>query len=210
MSKLIDLSHSITDDMPVHPYDKKVNLNQNKYLQKDGYNHFRLETGMHAGTHIDSPLHLTDHEKTINEFSLEKFMGKGCVLDVSGESIINYKKRYSKLIKENVDIVLLYTGYSIIYGSESYFNSHPVVSEELAEFFIKKKIKMLGVDLPSPDYYPFKIHKKLLKEEIFIIENLKNLSKLLDVNNFEVMSFPLKVKADASITRVVAKIYDSK
>ena len=35
---------------------------------------------------------------------------------------------------------------------------------------------------------------------------MTNLSQLLFVNNFEIIAFPLKIKAGASITRVVAKI----
>ena len=65
---------------------------------------------------------------------------------------------------------------------------------------------MLGMDLPSPDKYPFKIHKMFFNNDIFIIENMTNLSQLLFVNNFEIIAFPLKIKAGASIIRVVAKI----
>ena len=126
------MSHDIEDDMSVHPYDNKVNLNQNKFLLKDGYNNFRLETGIHAGTHIDSPMHLTERENYIKEFSLERFIGKGCLLDVTGERIIEYKKEYRKLVNENTDIVLLHTGYSRKYGTESYYNSHLVLSEVIA------------------------------------------------------------------------------
>ena len=64
---------------------------------------------------------------------------------------------------------------------------------------------MLGMDLPSPDKYPFKIHKKLFDNDILIIENMTNLSQLLSVNNFEIIAFPLKIKAGASMTRVVAR-----
>jgi len=49
---------------------------------------------------------------------------------------------------------------------------------KLGDFFVEKKIKLLGMDLPSPDKYPFRIHKKLLENNILIIENLTNLSEL--------------------------------
>jgi len=201
---LIDLSHDIITDMPVHPYDDPVKLYQDKFLDRDGYNNFKLEIGMHAGTHIDSPMHMTNIDSFINEISLEMFIGKGCLLDVRDESVIKYKEEYSSIVNEN-DIVILFTGYYEKYGTEEYYKEYPVVDKELADFFIDKRIKMLGMDLPSPDRYPFEIHKVLFNNDILIIENLTNLLQLLSIDNFEIIAFPLKIKAEASMARVVAR-----
>jgi kynurenine formamidase len=38
-----------------------------------------------------------------------------------------------------------------------------------------------------------------------MIENLTNLGKLVDVNEIELMAFPLKIEAEASLIRVVAR-----
>ena len=204
VTKLIDLSHDIINDMPVHPYDDPVKLYQDKFLDRDGYNNFKLEIGMHAGTHIDSPMHMTNIDSFINEISLEMFIGKGCLLDVRDESVIKYKEEYSSIVNEN-DIVILFTGYYEKYGTEEYYKEYPVVDKELADFFIDKRIKMLGMDLPSPDRYPFEIHKVLFNNDILIIENLTNLLQLLSIDNFEIIAFPLKIKAEASMARVVAR-----
>ncbi|HHX11699.1 MAG TPA: cyclase family protein, partial [Clostridiales bacterium] len=119
--------------------------------------------------------------------------------------IIDFKEEYSNLVKED-DIVLLYTDYSKFYGSEEYYRKHPIISEELAKFLIHKKIKMIGIDMPSPDRYPFEIHKRLFENDILIIENLTNLAELLDADDFEVFAFPLKIQAEASMVRAVALI----
>jgi kynurenine formamidase len=203
MIKYIDLSQDIIDNMPVHPYDDKVKLYQDKYLDKDEYNNFKLEIGMHAGTHIDSPMHLTNNKAYINEITLESFIGKGCLLDVRGEKIISFKDEYASSVVEN-DIVILFTDYSKKYGTEDYYTNHPVISEALADFFIDKKIKMLGIDLPSPDRYPFEIHKKLFNNNILIIENLTNLSELIGYESIQIIALPLKIKAEASMARVIA------
>lgn len=203
MIKYIDLSQDIIDNMPVHPYDDKVKLYQDKYLDKDEYNNFKLEIGMHAGTHIDSPMHLTNNKTYINEITLERFIGKGCLLDVRGEKIISFKDEYASSVVEN-DIVILFTDYSKKYGTEDYYTNHPVISEALADFFIDKKIKMLGIDLPSPDRYPFEIHKKLFNNNILIIENLTNLSELIGYESIQIIALPLKIKAEASMARVIA------
>lgn len=205
MGKFIDLSRDITDNMVVYPSDEPVKLYQDRFLEKDGYNDFRLETGMHAGTHIDTPRHLLNEKTFISEIPLDRFTGKGCLLDVRGERVIGFKQEYTDIINSD-DIVMLFTDYRDGYGTEEYFLNHPVVSEDLADFFVEKKIKMLGMDLPSPDRHPFRIHKKLLESNILIIENLTNLAELVNVKSFTIFAFPLKIRADASIARVVACI----
>ena len=81
-----------------------------------------------------------------------------------------------------------------------------MISKELGTFLVEKKIKMIGIDMPSPDRYPFEIHKLFFENNILIIENLTNLNKLLEVDNFEIIAFPLKIEAEAALVRVVARI----
>lgn len=205
MKKYIDLSRSIVNDMPVYPYDDKVRLFQDKFLDKDKYVNHRLEIGMHSGTHIDTPMHMTESSAFIGDMPLERFAGRGVLLDARNERIIKYKDFYSDMVGKD-DIVLVYTGHGDLYGTGEYFTDQPVIDEGLADFFVEKKIKMLGVDMPSPDNYPFIVHKKLFSANILIIENLTNLSELIGVKAFEVIAFPLKVRAEASMARVATCI----
>ena len=205
MAKLIDLSYMISDNMPVHPYDDRVKLYQDRDLKKDGYNNFKLEIGMHAGTHIDSPMHLIDRSTFVSEIGLDRFIGRGVLLDVRGQKTIPYRPGYEERGLED-DIVILYTGHSSKYGTDEYYKDHPVIAEDFMDFLIERKIKMLGMDLPSPDPYPFKIHKGLLSKDILIIENLTNLSSLLDKKSFTILALPLKIRAEASLARVVALV----
>lgn len=205
MKRYIDLSQDILDDMPVHPYDDRVKLYQDKFLDKDKYNNFKLEIGMHSGTHIDTPMHLTNRQTFINEIPLDRFIGRGVLLDVRNEKVIKYKEEYWNRIQSD-DVVLLFTGHSDKYGTDEYYRQQPVISEELADFFVEKNIKMLGMDLPSPDDYPFAIHKKLLANNILIIENLTSLWELLNVEHFDIIAFPLKIRSEAAMARVVANI----
>jgi kynurenine formamidase len=160
---------------------------------------------MHSGTHIDSPMHLTDCKKYISELPLESFIASGCILDVRNQPMIKFKAEYDALVKEN-SIVLLYTGFDIYYGTREYYESHPCMDMELCKFLIEKNVKMVGMDIPSPDRYTFEIHKLLFKNNIYVLENLKNLHQLISIDRFEVIAFPLKIKADSSMTRAVARI----
>ncbi len=205
MFRLIDLSHPIDERTPAYPGDPPVKLYQTKYFAKDGFTNYQLETGMHSGTHLDGPGHLTEQITYISEISLESFYGEGCIFDVRGEPVIGMKERYRSQIKEG-SIVLFYTGWDQKYGSPEYFTEQPEIDPELAEYIISRKTKIIGIDLPSPDRPPFKVHRMLLNEGVLILENLTNLAALLEAERFEVMAFPLNIKTDSSLLRVVAKV----
>lgn len=205
MTKYIDLSYEIEHQMAVYPGDDELKLYRHRFLNRDYYNDTKLETGMHVGTHIDAPSHLLNKDRFICDYPVEKFIGNGCLLDVRNEEIIKLKDEYLDKVQEG-DIVLLYTGYDEFFGTDKYFKNHPIVDEKLAQFFVDRGVKLIGIDMPSPDQYPFKVHHKLLENDILIIENLRNLKKLEGVKRFEVMAFPLNIRAEASLTRVVARI----
>lgn len=201
--KYIDLSHEIKNEMPVYPGDKDVRLIKEKDYVESGYNSFSIVTEMHAGTHIDSPLHMKENKNYIADYPIEKFIGNVALLDVRGEKVIDVKDEYYINIKEN-DIVLLFTGWDNFYGKEEYYTDHPIVSIELAELLIKKKIKMLGMDMPSPDRDNYEIHNILFENDIFLLENLTNLNKLLYNEDIQLFAQPLKVQSEASLVRAVA------
>lgn len=203
--KYIDLSYDIYDNMTKYPGDKDIRLKCDKKYDEDGYTSYILDTNMHGGTHVDAPMHLSNNKLFINEYEIDDFCGNAVLLDVSSENIIDYKEEYSKVINEN-DIVVFYTGYSKLYGTKEYYDNHPVISEKLCSFLINKKIKMIGFDMPSPDREQYKIHGMLLQNNIFIVENLCNLDKVIMYKNIDIMAIPLKIKAEASLVRAIGII----
>lgn len=205
--KYIDLSHKIDDGIPVYPGDIEVSLVKVKSILTDKYNAYTFSSSLHAGTHIDCPMHLLQNNSTIAEYPLACFVGKGYLIDARGENEIDYKADYDHQIQKG-DIVLIITETDNAYGKDDYYNKHPVITERLADFLVSQEIKMLGVDMPSPDFPPFPVHKLLLSNGIFIIENLTNLKQLLNIECFEVFAQPLKIYAEASFTRAFARCLD--
>jgi kynurenine formamidase len=203
--KLIDLSHTIHNELTVFPGDSPLGLRQVKEYKRDGYNNFQLFTGMHAGTHIDGPMHLTDSNTFIGELPLEAFTGNGIVIDVRGNDIIGLNHEKLSLIKSS-DIVLFCSGYDKFFANKEYYTDYPVFDEQLIHYLVQKKVKMIGIDWASPDHDPYPLHQILLKNNILILENLTNLDLLLSEPSFEIFAFPLKINADSSIIRAVARI----
>lgn len=205
MGEIIDLSREITDGIAVYPGDDPVKLYQTKFLAEDKYNNHRLETGMHVGTHIDAPMHMTAHNTCVSDIKLDYLIGKGCVIRVEPAEVIDYRREYEDKIAEN-SIVLVHTGFCRLFGTERYFTKHPVLSLEFGKMLIRKNVKALGLDTPSPDKYPFKLHQLLLSHGILIVENLTNLDEL-PADRFEVFVIPPKIRADGSMARVFARAY---
>ena len=207
MQTLIDLSLSLTDLMPVYPGDEPPHLLKVNDLARVGFNDFQLSTNMHAGTHIDGPMHLTQSKKFISALPLEQCVGIGCILNAAGKKNIPLTTEYELLVQPQ-SIVLLYTGMCRLFGHKEYFNDYPTVSKELALLFVKRRVKMVCIDSPSPDRHPFEIHKLLLENNVLIAENLTNIDKLFSVKKIEVIAIPLKIHADSSPARIIARILE--
>jgi len=203
--KLIDLTHTIHPGVAVYPGDDPVQLEQIRTLERDGFVDFRLTTGMHVGTHIDGPMHMTSDCRLMSQFPPERFAGKGVLVDVRGEQTIAFRAYFRTLIQPD-DIVFFYSGLDTLYGTPQYFTTFPCITDELARFLVSQRVKMVGIDWASPDHQPYSVHTIFLKNELFILENLTNLGQLLHETNFEVFAFPLKIAADSSIVRVVARV----
>ncbi|MEJ8307048.1 cyclase family protein [Saccharibacillus sacchari] len=201
---LIDLTRLLLDDTPVFPGDSAMTLKQTRNLDEDGYCNHELTINMHTGTHIDGPMHMTDSRTFISDMPLERFVGKGCVLDVSGQREIDFKPEYETIVEENV-ILLLHTGHGELFGQPQYFTDYPVLTERFAEWLVRKKVKMVGFDTPSPDKDPYAVHLTFMNHGILIAENLTNLDRLLQTRSFEVFALPLRIRADASMARVIAR-----
>lgn len=203
--KLIDLTHTIHQNIPVYPGDEKVQLEQVKNIDRDGYTNFRLSAEVHSGTHVDGPLHLISDGMSMSELGPEQFTGKGVLIDIRGEKRIAMKESFREL-SFSERIVLFYSGFDQYFDQPEYFTAHPVISDELAVFLAEQKVKMIGIDWPSPDHYPYPIHQILLKNNILILENLTSLGQLVHESDFEVFAFPLKIEADSSLVRVIARV----
>ncbi|MEG1711029.1 MAG: cyclase family protein [Clostridia bacterium] len=201
---LIDLSQAITDNSPVYPDSKKMWLRQVCDMEKNGFVSYFLHSDMHNSTHIDLPMHFGFSDKTVDLYALENFIGQGVAFDVKGYSTINLQN--TPLTDDyNNKCLLFHTGFSEKYGKTEYYHNHPTISIEFAKALVKFKVKLVGFDTPSPDFYPYDVHKLLLNNNIFIVENLTNIEKLLQ-KKFEFFAFPLKIAAEASLIRAVASI----
>ena len=214
--KVIDLTHTISENMPVYPGTEKPKLEVASTYEKDGFKETLLTMFSHTGTHMDSPAHLFSQRTTLDSFSAEQFVGKGIVVDCSnlkeGQKIT---MKYIETVKEKADTaqyILFYTGWDKYWETDTYFGNYPYITEEVAEYLINSKKKGVGIDVIGID--PIKdekltIHKKLFAEtDIVVIENLTSLDKVGN-DIFTFCALPIKFKdSDGAPVRAIAILED--
>ena len=116
--EVIDLSHDLFHRMPGWPGHSEFTLQDLKILNIDGYSVKKLSINTHHGTHMDVEAHMVENGRTLENYSLDSFMGNAVVIDVSdtqASSPISLQsvKDHDKLIQSN-SIVLLHTGHFLI------------------------------------------------------------------------------------------------
>ena len=203
---VIDLSHTITQDMPVYPGLDQPQIEQATTIEDDGFAEKILRFYSHTGTHLDAPAHIRADGATLNEMAVNTYCGNAICLDVQEKTIdVSHLEPYRNKLN-TVDFVLVKTGWSRYWGSEAYFHGYPVLTQEAAQYLQEFSLKGIGFDTISADREDdtsFPIHQIILKKMI-IVENLTNLEQLPEAAFF-FSCLPLKIQeADGSPTRAVA------
>ena len=199
--KCIDLTRTITSDFPCWPNDPPFTLKQ---IVKYGFVVDNiLQTGMHIGTHIDVAQHMIEGGKSLAHYPPEKFIGRGVLIDAHDRETLDIDLLKDIDIQPD-DIVFILTGCDKKFGTAEYFEKYPVFTEAFAQKLVEKKVKIVGMDSPTPDNHPFPVHKILLKNDVLIIEMLTNLDQLLGIAEFNVIALPPKFDTAGSFIRVIA------
>ncbi|MBI2589344.1 cyclase family protein [Candidatus Saccharibacteria bacterium] len=202
--ELVDLSVVINEDTPVYPGDPKVKIRPLGVFEKDSYNDHLITIPNHVGTHIDAPWHMVANGKTLDQIPIDQFVGRGRLIQVENKKFDLAAVKKAKI--RQGDIVLFRTGMSDVYHKSEYFN-YPEMPPEIANYLVGAKVKMVGVDMISPDKQPYKIHRILLSADVLIIENLTNLEQLVG-KEFTIYALPIKLQLDGAPARVIAQIDD--
>lgn len=213
---LSDLSQEFSEEMPHPSIFPSPSFDSIRDVNTDGISVQQYSLNTHLGTHLDAPRHFVPDGQTIHELALDRVAGTGVVLNVTKElpeeiTITDVEEATGE-IREN-DIVVLSTGWEEKYGTEEY-EPHPWITTELAKWFVDRNIKLLAVDVLTPDipwshrpedWNEFPVHKELLGNDVLVAENLGNLTHLTG-RRIDVFGFPMKIlNGDGAPARFVAQ-----
>ena len=208
--KVIDLSHTIAEDMPVFPGTGQPKLTPALTIAEQGFGETMLHMVSHTGTHIDAPSHMIEGAPGLDDFSVEKFFGLALIIDYPPCAGLSIEFKPLQKMREKIEraeFVLFNTGHSQKWGMPDYFSAFPILTREAAEFLTAFSLKGLGIDAISFDEVETAdspIHHILLGANLILIENLANF-KQVQGEYCMFAAMPLKYNnADGSPTRAVA------
>lgn len=209
--KIIDLTHTIHEDMPVYPGTERPVFQDANNLKEHGFLEKKITMYSHTGTHMDAPAHILINGKTLDSYEINHFIGKAFVINLENmeHGIINhrYLQHYTNELND-VDYLIYNTGWGNYWGSKKFYSGYPILSEESAIWLTESfNLKGIGTDTLSIDKEhstDFPIHNIFFNKGLIVIENLANLDQLND-QKVQLLCLPLKIiDADGAPIRAVA------
>ncbi len=206
---IIDLSQTLEEGIPLAkmlpPFQlrgvSRINAGQNLNVSV-------MELSEHTGTHMDVPNHVYEHGKTVDEVAPDILVGPILVYDfssvpvekgISRHDLLEYEQRVNIKAKEGT-VVLLYTNHDRLWNTtpsgQAYLQNRPYLTNDLANEFVDRHIKAVGMDMGGPDPlggsgHP--VHEILLGAEVYIIESLRDI-KRVPQRGYTFLGFPLLIK----------------
>ena len=213
--KIIDLTLTISENIPTFPGSPQPNFINWESIEKDGYNLELLFLSSHTGTHIDAPYHFIKKGQKIHQIMTKRLVTEAILIKIrkgpdqaiTQVDIKKFEKKHGKI--DDGSTVIFQTSWQKNLQKKFYFLKNPGLATSAAKYLVSKKINLVGIDSPSIDLgkdFKFSVHHILAKNGILIVENLANLDKIHS-EKFHLIVAPLKLKnATGSPVRAMALV----
>jgi len=190
MKRLYDLSHVIEDGMitykglPAPVICDYLSREKSRASYEEGteFQIGRIDMVANTGTYIDCPFHRYADGHDLSEVDLSRFANlDAIVVHADHRKGLEVTTSHFSGVAVLEKAVLINTGWSEYWRTDSYFENHPFLSREAAEYLARQGVKLVGIDSHNIDDTRTRsrpAHSILLKEGILIVEHLCNLTTL--------------------------------
>ena len=218
-SKLVDMSYPFDKTTVYWPTAKPFEWHKDVWGPSPGgyfYASATFTTSEHGGTHLDSPLHFSEHQMGTGEIPVSRLVGPAKVIDVTercrqnpdyrvtAADISQFEKSHGVIASG--DLVLFRTGWGRFWPDRKKYLGDdkpgdvsglrfPGLSREAAQLLVARKISGVGIDTASIDYgqsKDFICHQILNGAGIFNLENVANLDRL-PATGATLIALPVKI-----------------
>jgi arylformamidase len=206
--KIWDISRTLFNGLAPWPGDTAFHF-ELKWKMAEGatVNVGAVTMGVHNGSHADAPFHFQPGDDTIERMPLETYLGEAVVVDLT--------KKFETAESREITIadlgsaadaaprLLLKTG--VWKGSKKFPEWIPVIANDVPKWLEARKVKLLGLDVPSVDTIKAKVlvnHHALAAANIAIVESL-DLSEV-EAGTYHFSALPLRINGgDAAPVRAI-------
>lgn len=209
MPQLIDLSHTIEHGMvtykglpaPVISDYMSRSSSSGRYAPGTEFHISKIEMVANTGTYIDSPFHRYADGGDLADLPLRSIANlEGIVVrwDMSNGRAVGTDA--FKNIDARGKAILVHTGWDRHWRTEQYFNGHPYLTRDAAQWLVDQQVALVGIDslnIDSTEDGTRPAHTLLLSANIPIVEHLCNLHALPE-KGFRFFAVPVKVKQMSS------------
>lgn len=220
---LVDLTHAFTTDFPVFPGGPQAQRETLVSVEENGYYIQRWNFAEHTGTHMDFPGHFIADGLRTDTYPVEMLMGPAVVIDISARAeddadtmvTVDDLKSWEM---ENGEIpegafVMMYSGWEHLIGTQAFLGDDsglhfPGFSGEASQWLVdERSIHGIGVDTLSIDHGPsatFDTHYIILGAGLLGIENVANLSAIMDTSATVICGIPRYEEGSGGPARILA------
>ncbi|MDD1749945.1 MAG: cyclase family protein, partial [Methanothrix sp.] len=201
----IDLSHEVEHGMitykglpaPIICDFLSREESRSHYAEGTEFNIGKIEMVANTGTYVDSPFHRFANGIDLSELPLESLVDlEGLVVHAQ-----DFGRGISAKAFQGLDVkgkaVLVHTDWSRHWRTDQYFEGHPFLTKDAAEFLADSGAAFVGIDTYNIDDITDgtrPVHTTLLGNRIPICEHMRGLENLPD-SGFRFHAAPVKVKA---------------
>jgi kynurenine formamidase len=203
---LIDVSHVVEHGMitykgipaPLICDFLSREQSQSHYAPGTEFHIGRIDMVANTGTYLDSPFHRYANGKDLSELPLKRLANvEGVVIpaDLSKGRAIHRGAFREHVLRGKA--VLVRTGWDAHWRTDQYFEGHPFLTRDAAEYLVEAGVALVGIDSLNIDDtadLTRPVHSILLAAEIPIVEHLRGLDQLSDTR-FRFFAVPVKVKS---------------
>lgn len=204
--EFIDLSHDIYDGLitykglpaPIICDFWEREKTAGNYDDGSTFQIGKIEMVANTGTYMDCPFHRYADGHDLAGLLLEHCAKlETLVIDAPFEKNIEVGLPFFKNKKVTGKAILINTGWSKFFGTESYSSQHPYLTEEAAIFLRDNGAKLVGIDSNNIDdtrHRTRPVHTILLRENILIVEHMAHMDKLPKNKKMFFSAVPPKIK----------------
>jgi len=201
---LIDLSHTLEHGLvtykglpaPIICDYLSRQASRERYAPGTEFHIGKIEMVANTGTYLDSPFHRYADGVDLSGLRLEQ-LARLDALKVSARDRQSINASHFSALKNIAGkAILVETGWSRHWNTDQYYEGHPYLTEDAAQFLADAGVVLVGIDSHNIDsthdgHRP--VHSILLRRGILIVEHLTALDRV-PAAGFKFSAVPVKVK----------------